>query len=83
MTSFAVSRPAQWAVHQVSRVRHGDVTGLDNHDDFGGHAKRNEFHHRGRMYLGYGGTMSIEAPFPYSYIAKALIRELGIDLSSR
>jgi spermidine dehydrogenase len=54
---------------------------LDNHDDFGGHAKRNEFHHQGRMYLGYGGTMSIEAPFPYSYIAKALIRELGIDVS--
>ncbi|MCH1551358.1 MAG: FAD-dependent oxidoreductase, partial [Pseudomonadales bacterium] len=22
---------------------------LDNHDDFGGHAKRNEFHHDGRM----------------------------------
>ncbi len=35
---------------------------LDNHDDFGGHAKRNEFHHEGRMYLGYGGTMSIETP---------------------
>lgn len=52
---------------------------LDNHDDFGGHAKRNEFHHAGRMYLGYGGTMSIESPFPYSYTAKSLLRELGID----
>ena len=55
---------------------------LDNHDDFGGHAKRNEFHYNGRMYLGYGGTMSIETPFPYSYTAKALIAELGIDVSS-
>ena len=55
---------------------------LDNHDDFGGHAKRNEFHHNGRMYLGYGGTMSIETPFPYSYTAKSLIAELGIDVSS-
>ncbi len=55
---------------------------LDNHDDFGGHAKRNEFHHNGRMYLGYGGTMSIETPFPYSYTAKALIAELGIDVAS-
>ena len=55
---------------------------LDNHDDFGGHAKRNEFHYQGRMYLGYGGTMSIETPFPYSYTAKALIAELGIDVSS-
>ncbi len=55
---------------------------LDNHDDFGGHAKRNEFHHNGRMYLAYGGTMSIETPFPYSYTAKALIADLGIDVSS-
>jgi spermidine dehydrogenase len=55
---------------------------LDNHDDFGGHAKRNEFHHDGRMYLAYGGTMSIETPFPYSYTAKALIADLGIDVSS-
>jgi spermidine dehydrogenase len=55
---------------------------LDNHDDFGGHAKRNEFHHDGRTYLSYGGTMSIETPFPYSYVAKALIKELGIDIGS-
>src|SRR5437868_8506225 len=55
---------------------------LDNHDDFGGHAKRNEFRHNGRTYVGYGGTMSIETPFPYSYTAKALIAELGIDVSS-
>jgi spermidine dehydrogenase len=52
---------------------------LDNHDDFGGHAKRNEFRHEGRTYLAYGGTMSIETPFPYSHTAKALIQELGID----
>ncbi|HBO1620138.1 TPA: NAD(P)/FAD-dependent oxidoreductase, partial [Pseudomonas aeruginosa] len=25
---------------------------LDNHDDFGGHAKRNEFHSQGKMLLG-------------------------------
>jgi spermidine dehydrogenase len=53
---------------------------LDNHDDFGGHAKRNEFYHDGHMYLGYGGAMSIEMPFPYSYIFKAMIKEFGIDL---
>jgi spermidine dehydrogenase len=51
---------------------------LDNHDDFGGHAKRNEFRHQGRLFIGYGGTQSIETPFPYSFTAKALIRELGI-----
>jgi spermidine dehydrogenase len=53
---------------------------LDNHDDFGGHAKRNEFTYQGRRFLGYGGTMSIATPYPYSYTAKRLIEELGIDV---
>ena len=53
---------------------------LDNHDDFGGHAKRNEFRQVGRMLLGYGGTYAIESPAPYSVVAKALIRELGIGV---
>src|SRR5438876_1914385 len=55
---------------------------LDNHDDFGGHAKRNEFHSAQRTMLGFGGTFSIESPAPYSPVAKALIQELGIDVSS-
>jgi len=52
---------------------------LDNHDDFGGHAKRNEFHSNGRMLLANGGTWAIESPFPYSKIARGLMDELGID----
>jgi len=52
---------------------------LDNHDDFGGHAKRNEFHVGGRMLLTNGGTVSIESPFPYSKEARGLLAELGID----
>src|SRR5712664_3537872 len=43
---------------------------LDNHDDFGGHAKRNEFQAGGRMLLSYGGTQSIESPASYSAAAK-------------
>ena len=35
---------------------------LDNHDDFGGHAKRNEFHYQGKTFIGFGGTMGIETP---------------------
>ena len=54
---------------------------LDNHDDFGGHAKRNEFTGNGRLYLGFGGTQSIDSPAPYSPVAKTLIAELGIDVS--
>jgi spermidine dehydrogenase len=53
---------------------------LDNHDDFGGHAKRNEFTAGGRMLLSYGGTQSIESPGLYSHVAKQLIAEIGIDV---
>jgi spermidine dehydrogenase len=52
---------------------------LDNHDDFGGHAKRNEFHVSGHMLLANGGTVSIESPFPYSAEARGLLSELGIE----
>src|SRR5580698_9207924 len=52
---------------------------LDNHDDFGGHAKRNEFRAGNRMLLSYGGTQSIESPSRYSKVAAGLITELGID----
>ena len=52
---------------------------LDNHDDFGGHAKRNEFTFGGRTFIGYGGTMLMEAPKTYPSTAKQVIRELGID----
>lgn len=52
---------------------------LDNHDDFGGHAKRNEFRPGGRLLLANGGTYAIESPFPYSEQARGLLTELGID----
>src|SRR5271165_1953914 len=55
---------------------------LENHDDFGGHAKRNELHAGSRTILGFGGGYSIESPAPYSAVAKALIEELGIDVPS-
>ena len=52
---------------------------LDNHDDFGGHAKRNEFSFEGQTLLINGGTLNIEAPGQYSAEAAALLREIGID----
>lgn len=55
---------------------------LENHDDFGGHAKRNEFHVGDRFMLGFGGTYSIQSPAPYSKVAKGVIEELGIDVES-
>ena len=53
---------------------------LDNHDDFGGHAKRNEFSQDGRMLMLNGGTLNIESPQQYSDVAMGLLRRIGIDI---
>ena len=53
---------------------------IDNHDDFGGHAKRNEFEVNGETRIGYGGTEAIDTPSSYSQEAKSLIKEIGIDV---
>ena len=52
---------------------------LDNHDDFGGHAKRNEFTTPTRRLIGYGGSQSIDGPAHYSAVAKGVLVDLGID----
>ena len=52
---------------------------LDNHDDFGGHAKRNEFHLDGKLHLMNGGTLEIDSPRPYSAVAGGLLTTLGVD----
>ncbi len=53
---------------------------LDNHDDFGGHARRNEFRQAGRLLIGYGGTFAIDSPAPYSVVAKSVLADLGVDV---
>src|SRR3984885_9442495 len=53
---------------------------LDNHDDFGGHAKRNEFTAGGRTVLSYGGTQSIESPASYSEVSARLLKDIGIEV---
>src|SRR5262249_40979563 len=56
---------------------------LDNHDDFGGHAKRNEFTINGTTMIGYGGSQSLQSPNTlYSAAAKGLLRDLGVDLGA-
>ena len=55
---------------------------LDNHDDFGGHAKRNEFRLGERLVIGYGGSESIQSPKGlYSAVAKGLLKDLGVDVA--
>ena len=52
---------------------------LDNHDDFGGHAKRNEFDLGGQLRLMNGGTLLIDSPRPYSAVADGVLKAVGID----
>lgn len=52
---------------------------LENHDDFGGHAKRNEFDVDGHKLIGYGGSQSIDTPSSYSTAATAILKELAIE----
>src|ERR1700730_6312774 len=65
--------------YRKSVCRDARILILDNHDDFGGHAKRNEFTVGKRMMLSYGGAQSIESPGKYSDVAKGLLAELGIE----
>jgi len=53
---------------------------IDNHDDFGGHAKRNEFEVDGQELIGHGGSQSLESPGQYSKQAAQLLRDVGIDV---
>ena len=54
---------------------------LDNHDDFGGHAKRNEFQVGDRLLIGYGGSESLQSPKAlFSKTVNRLLRELGVDM---
>lgn len=55
---------------------------LDNHDDFGGHAKRNEFTAGDRLILGYGGSESFQSPHTlFNDATKELMSDLGVDIS--
>jgi spermidine dehydrogenase len=53
---------------------------LDNHDDFGGHAKRNEFTVDGQRLIGYGGSQSIDTPGSYSAAARQFLIDTGIEV---
>ena len=52
---------------------------LDNHDDFGGHAKRNEWQVNGETRIGYGGTEAIDTPSSYTEVSKDLLKEIGVE----
>jgi spermidine dehydrogenase len=67
------------AYFYLQRYPRARVLILDNLADFGGHAKRDEFHVRRRMLLANGGTQSLEQPSDYSAEAKGLLRDLRVE----
>ncbi len=55
---------------------------LENNDEFGGHARRNEFTaSNGKRLIGYGGSQSLQTPTYFSAAVKRLLADIGIDLS--
>ncbi|MGB4073327.1 NAD(P)-binding protein [Pseudomonas sp.] len=53
---------------------------IENHDDFGGHAKRNEFEAGGRTIIGYGGSESFQSPSHlFSKTVNDLMQSLGVQ----
>ena len=55
---------------------------LENHDDFGGHARRNEFEaSNGSKLIGYGGSESLQSPSYFSPAVSTLLHDIGLDLT--
>ena len=66
--------------YQQEHGRDKKVLILDNHDDFGGHAKRNEHTIDGDTRLGEGGSESFEYPHEFSETVLNLLKDLGVDM---
>ena len=54
---------------------------IDPHDDFGGHAKRNEFVHGGRVLMATGGTNYMVRPSTFPAAAREMLRDIGVELN--
>ena len=66
--------------YQQEHGRDKKVLILDNHDDFGGHAKRNEHTIDGVTRLGFGGSESLEGTNEYSETVRNLLKDIGVDM---
>ncbi len=65
--------------YQQKHGKNSKILILDNHDDFGGHAKRNEHMVDGQLRLGHGGSQSIVEPKHASEVVQTLFKDLGVD----
>ena len=67
--------------YQQVHGRDKKVLILDNHDDFGGHAKRNEHTVGDDTRIIFGGSQTLQSPHAYSDTSKQLLEEIGVDLN--
>ncbi len=67
-------------LYQQRHGRDKKVLVLDNHDDFGGHAKRNEHTAGGKRLITYGGSQTIVEPRHSSEVVRSLLEDIGVDL---
>ncbi|MBB5625736.1 FAD-dependent oxidoreductase [Sphaerisporangium krabiense] len=69
----------------AERDRGARVLVLDNYDDIGGHARRNEFRPAGRSgpLVGHGGARSLYAPSAWSPEGRGLLASLGVEVRGR
>ncbi len=76
-----ISGLAAACFHQQLLGTNKKILLLDNHDDFGGHAKRNEFTTSDGLMIGYGGSESLQSPRSvFSKVAMGLLKTLGVDI---
>ena len=65
------------------RQQHGPdkkILILDNHDDFGGHARRNEHVIDGKTLITYGGSQTLVEPRAADPVIRQLFTDIGVDL---
>ena len=65
------------------RQQHGPdkkILILDNHDDFGGHARRNEHNIDGKTLITYGGSQTLVEPRIADPAIRKLFEDIGVDL---
>ncbi len=71
---------AAWLFHQ--QKPRGKILILENNDEFGGHARRNEFTSTsGKRIIGYGGSQSLQTPSLFSPLVKRVLKDIGIELT--
>lgn len=69
------------AYQYLKKKKNAKILILDNHDDFGGHAKRNEFSSGKTRILGYGGSESIQSPKHFMRgEVKNILTEIGVNI---